>query len=158
MSVSSAGLFCSHAQFHCVRHLIELLLKTVIPSTHQQGFVSADAAYNLFAGWVNLQSALREDLWPPPLPRLAGVLVLTHTLETNHRGQKYHRTEISYLPLITGQTIHYILTNIHTYFRNTLFFLHSNMPGVKTYAFDSLSSSHICLLLELLYFGGVSRF
>lgn len=49
-----AGLFSSHALFHCVRRLIEVLLKTamILPS-HQWGFVKADTAYNLLSGWVN---------------------------------------------------------------------------------------------------------
>lgn len=50
MSLSS-GLFSSNAQFHCVRCLIEVLLKIVmILSSHQWGFVRVDTAYNLFSG------------------------------------------------------------------------------------------------------------
>lgn len=43
--------FCICAQFHCVRCLIEVLLEIVmILPSHQQGFVRADTAHNLFLG------------------------------------------------------------------------------------------------------------
>lgn len=46
-----AGLFCTRAQFLCVKCLIKVLLKIVmILPSHQKGFVRADTAYNLFSG------------------------------------------------------------------------------------------------------------